>query len=169
MSIAPVHVPTPVHSRPAPSLLPAARPRRHLQSVSLDQSSLAVDFRSGRHDVEFGPQHSSTGDLPDPTAWGTRLVHGLLEVMSGVRPPSQIERCLTLELRERVRRAYATAVRRGARPGRPSRVLRVRVCDAVDGIAEVSAVVYDRGRVRAVAMRLSGCDGRWLLTELEMG
>ena len=92
-----------------------------------------------------------------------------MDVMNGLRPPTQVERCLVLELRERVRRAHAASQRRGSRPARPSRVLRVRVCEPVDGVAEISAVVHDRGRVRAIAMRLSGCDGRWLVTVLQIG
>ena len=43
------------------------------------------------------------------------------------------------------------------------------VADHADGVAEVSAVVHDRGRVRAIAMRLSGVDGRWLVTVLQIG
>lgn len=158
-----------VDIRPAPAMLPPAREPRHLHLVPDAQSVLAVDFRDGGHDREFGPQHSPTADLPDPAAWSTRLLHGLMDVMNGLRPPTQIERCLVLELRERVRRAHAVSQRRGARPTRPSQVLRVRVCEPVDGAVEVSAVVHDRGRVRAIAMRLVGCDGRWLVTVLEIG
>lgn len=156
-------------ARPAPALLPPARGLRHLHLVPTQQSMLAVDFRAGSFEPEFGPQHSSTQDLPDPQTWSHRLVVGLMDVMNGLRPPTQIERCMPLDLRERVRRAHAVSVRRGARPERPSRVLRVRVCNPADGVAEVSAVVFDRGRVRAIALRLSGVDGRWLMTALEIG
>lgn len=155
--------------RPAPSLLPPARSRRHLQVVDDNQPVLAVGFRATEYDPHFGPQRTPSHDLPDPAAWGQRLILGLLETLSGLRPPSQVERWMTLELRERVQRTHAMAVRRGARPASPARVLRVRACEAVEGAAEVSAVVHDRGRVRAAAMRLVACDGRWLLTDLEIG
>ncbi|REF30534.1 Rv3235 family protein [Calidifontibacter indicus] len=158
-----------VDARPAPNLLPPGRERRRLHVVPDAQSVLAVDFQGGGHDPEFGPQHARSSDLPDPAAWSTRLVLALMDVMNGLRPPAQVERALVLDLRERVRRAHAVAQRRGARPTRPSRVLRVRVCENADGVAEVSAVVHDRGRVRAIAMRLSGVDGRWLVTVLQIG
>lgn len=161
--------PTGIDSHPAPRLLPTGREHRRLHLVPDAQSMLAVDFRSGRHDREFGPQHSSTADLPDPIAWSSRMLLGLMEAMNGLRPPTQVERCLALELRDRIHHAHAVSCRRGARSIRPSQVLRVRACTDIDGIAEVSAVVYDRERVRAIAMRLVGCDGRWLVTKLVIG
>ncbi len=171
MSIAALASPgaTGIDSRPAPQLLPTGRPERRLHLVPDQQPVLAVDFRSGGHDREFGPQHSATADLPDPTAWSARMLLGMMEAMNGLRPPSQVERCFALELRDRIHRAHAVACRRGARSIRPSQVLRVRVGTDVDGVAEVSAVVFDRGRVRAIALRLLGCDGRWLVTALEIG
>lgn len=168
MSIATVHHEGPT-MRSAPCLMPPDRPRGHLQLVGEAQRMLAVDFRTGAHDPEFGPQKTSTTALPDAEKWSHRMVLGLLETLAGMRSPTQLERWISLELRERVRRTHATSVRRGARPTHPTRVLRLRVCDDVDGVAEVSAVVHDRGRIRAVALRLVGCDGRWILTELAVG
>lgn len=154
---------------PAGPLLPplAGRPTPRLRLV--DQPALAVDFRTRDEDPLFGPQGTPTAALPDPAAWTHRMLLGFLEVHSGLRPPSQIESCFTLELRERVRRAHTVAIRRGSGRTHPSRVLRIRVCEPADGVAEVSAVVHDRGRVRAVAVRLVGCDGRWRVTLIEMG
>jgi hypothetical protein len=40
------------------------------------------------------------------------------------------------------------------------------VCQPSVGIAEVSVVVDDGRRARALAMRLEGADGRWRCTEL---
>ncbi|MFC6714722.1 Rv3235 family protein [Branchiibius cervicis] len=42
-------------------------------------------------------------------------------------------------------------------------------CEPADGVAEVCLVVQHEGRVRAVAARLSGVDGRWLVTALQIG
>ncbi len=155
--------------QPAPCLLPPTRTSAapHLRLVG--QSELAVDFRTCDEDPEFGPQGTPRAALPDPARWCHRLLVGLLETWSGLRPPGQIEGCFTLELRDRIRRAHTIAVRRGSGRSHPTRVLRIRVCEPVDGVAEVSAVVHDRGRVRAVALRLNGCDGRWRVTVLEMG
>lgn len=155
-------------ARTAPVPLPRPHSRqRHLRAVG--QSTLAVDF--GRHDAgtEFGPQHTATADLPPVREWSHRFLVGLLEALGGVRPATQVERHLTLELREKVHRLHSVAVRRGSRPPHPSRVLKVRARTDVDGVAEVSAVVHHLGRVRAIALRMNGCDGRWRVTVLEMG
>ena len=45
----------------------------------------------------------------------------------------------------------------------------VRVCEPADGVAEACAVVLDGGRVRALAMRLVGMDGRWRIEALQVG
>jgi hypothetical protein len=45
----------------------------------------------------------------------------------------------------------------------------VRVCEPADGVAEASAVVVDGGRVRALAFRLVGLDGRWRVEALQIG
>jgi hypothetical protein len=41
------------------------------------------------------------------------------------------------------------------------------VCEVSDGVAEVSVVIDDGRRARALAMRLEGSDGRWRCTELD--
>ena len=51
----------------------------------------------------------------------------------------------------------------------PLLVSSVRVCEPVDGVAEVSAVVRRGGRAHAVAARLEGIDGRWRCTALQIG
>jgi len=54
-------------------------------------------------------------------------------------------------------------------PVRRAVVRSVHTTEPVPGVVEASAVVVDRGRVRAVALRLEGLDGRWRATALEMG
>ena len=58
---------------------------------------------------------------------------------------------------------------RGRPPPEGRRVRRVRVCEPADGIVEACAVVVSHGRVRALALRLEGLDGRWLVTALTIG
>ena len=38
-----------------------------------------------------------------------------------------------------------------------------------DGVAEVSLVLRRDGRCRAIAFRLTGLDGRWRITALQIG
>jgi hypothetical protein len=47
-------------------------------------------------------------------------------------------------------------------------VRRVQVCDAVDGVAEVAAVLSRRDHVWAVALRLERRQERWFCAHLEV-
>jgi len=133
------------------------------------QDMLAVDFRAAEDEALFGPQHTPSRDLPDPLTWAAHIAQALVEVMSGTRPAPQVIRWTAPEVYSTVARRAAVSARRGVAPGRRAVVRRVRVCEPVDGVVEACAVVVDRGRVRALAMRLTGLDRRWLVTELQVG
>jgi Family of unknown function (DUF6459) len=45
----------------------------------------------------------------------------------------------------------------------------VHGCSPRDGVAEATVVVNDGARIRAVAVRLEGWDGRWRVTALQLG
>lgn len=149
-------------TEPAPSGYVIPPPENYVQGV------LAVDFRRTFEDSYFGPQATTAHDLPDPADWAGRLLRVLLEVGDGTRPAGQLSRWVTAEILDRFTRRGVLARRRLQRQ-RPVRVRTLRVCQPADGVAEVAAVVDHGGRVRAVAARLCGVDGRWLMTALEMG
>lgn len=121
-------------------------------------------------EAEFGPQPTASRDLPAAAEWGRRVVQVVVEVMCGQRPPAQLLRWTSESVYDEVLaqtlprpRPHPTAPRR-----RP-RVSSVRVCEPVDGVAEISAVVRGQHRVQALALRLEGRDGRWQVTALEGG
>ena len=122
------------------------------------------------------PQPTATRNLPDATATSVALVQAVIEVLAGTRPVTQLVRWLAPDVYIGLQRRAVL----GARTQRRDRTLGsgavrrpvvrgVRVCSPADGVAEASAVVLDRGRVRAVAVRLEGLDGRWRATALEIG
>lgn len=134
------------------------------------QGTLAMDFRGVDDDDQlFGPRSTSRHDLPDPEAWARRLITAVLEAMDGLRPGNQLTRWVHPDLRERIERRGILARQRKQRPGGPLVIRTIRVCEPVDGVAEVAAVIGYRARVRALALRMSGIDGRWLITALELG
>lgn len=133
------------------------------------QGSLAVDFRDGSDDSFFGPQATSTPYLPEPRAWARRMVQAVLETYDGSRSADQLTRWVVPEVRERAHRRGQLARRRGRRAHRPPVVRAVLACQPADGVCEVSAVVWVEGRVRALALRMCGVDGRWLITAWELG
>ena len=133
------------------------------------QSCLAVDFRTANEDVYFGPQATLRAQLPEPAAWVRAMTAALLESMSGIRAPQQFARSMTNDLYDALCRRHAVALRRGAGGVRRSVVRRVAICEPADGVVEASIVVHHEGRVRAIALRISGVDGRWLITAFEVG
>lgn len=159
----PAGVPLPTHSEGAAE--------RAASPAPFVQDSLAVDFAAASDDELFGPQPTRAADLPDPRRWAAHIAQGLVEVMHGVRPPSQVMRWTSPEV-------YAVVARRGSRAGRRrtstgaahrTRVLRVHLCEPADDIVEASVVLVDGGRVRALALRLAGRDHRWVVQALQVG
>lgn len=138
------------------------------------QDALAVDFAAASDEQVFGPQRTVSADLPDPARWSAQITHALLEVMTGIRPATQVLRWTTPEVYAVLARRNARVARRIAE-GRAPRtrqrlaVLRVRVCEPVDGVAEAAVVVRHGPRVRAVAIRLVGQDGKWRVSALQVG
>lgn len=112
------------------------------------------------------------GALPAPAPWVARLAPAILEVVAGERPPGQLQRWVTSEIRETLARRGAAALRHPAGKGRPPqcrRVRSVRITEPAPGVIEASAVVIGGVRARAVAMRLEVVRGRWLATAVELG
>lgn len=139
------------------------------------QGTLAISFGRDPHahtvpgdPMGFGPQRTLSDDLPEPEAWVRHMARALVEVMSGARPAPQVIRWTTPEVYSRVARRNAVSSRRTL-VARPAIVLRVRICHPADGVVEACAVVVDDGRVRALAMRLTGVDRRWVVNALQVG
>lgn len=174
---------TPIQISPAPTVRPAAVPlptaQEQLASPGAPtpyvQDALAVDLRTVRDEDVFGVQPSVAEDLPDARRWAAHVGQALVEVMHGARPPAQVLRWTSPEIYTVVARRGALAARRAGlrlRQGegitRRVRVRTARVCHPRDDVAEASLVLLDRARVRALAIRMEGRDGRWVVTALEV-
>lgn len=159
----PVGIPLPTHAE--------GREERLRTATPYVQDALAVDFAAANDEQAFGPQVTRACDLPDPREWTAHIAQGVVEVMHGVRPPSQVMRWTSPEV-------YAAVARRGSRAARRrtsrtsahrTRVIRVHVCEPADDVVEASVVLLDAGRVRALALRLVGRDRRWIVEALQVG
>lgn len=160
---------------PAVSLAEAVRRTREAgdRRPGYVQDALAVDFEAASDAQVFGPQRTASADLPDPREWAARLGQAIIEVMTGVRPAPQVVRWTTPEVYAVVARRGALVARRSAQ-GRTTRrhriqVVRVRVCEPADGVVEAAVVLRHGDRVRAVAMRMVGQDGKWRVSALQVG
>lgn len=132
------------------------------------QDSLALDFYAFPPDY-VDQQLTRRTSRPDPTPVVTALAQALVEVMAGLRPPAQLSRWTSPEVYAVLCRRSTVAMRRGPSSRRPAVVRRVRLQEPADGVVEACAVVIHHDRVRALALRLTGVDRRWVVTELLVG
>ena len=112
-----------------------------------------------------------TGLLPEPKSWAGTFIQAAMEVAGGLRSAGQLVRWTTPEVHAiLVRRGALTArARRGMVTNSKPRVRALIACHPRPGVCEVSAVIAEPERVRAVAFRMEGLHGRWRVTELEIG
>jgi hypothetical protein len=109
-------------------------------------------------------QRTPRESLEEPAPRATVLARALLEALAGDRPLGQLMRWTSPEVFAQLEPLVASSA---ARPWAAT-VRRVLVHEPAPGVAEVTAVV-DRGpRTGAMAFRLEGVDGRWLVTALQI-
>ncbi len=110
--------------------------------------------------------------LPEPKNWASTFVQAAMEVAVGLRPPGQMVRWTTPEIQETLARRGALVARAIRRSGlhltKPA-VRAVLICTPAPRICEATSVITDMERVRAVAFRMEGFQGRWRVTQLEIG
>ncbi|MEP6561918.1 MAG: Rv3235 family protein [Nakamurella sp.] len=124
---------------------------------------VAAGIPSWSSESDIGVRKTSTEQLPSADRSASVLARGLVEVLSGRRPLAQLRVHCAPEV-------YAGLVARPATgPLALPHLLTVRVCEPADGVAEVSAAFRRADRVRALAFRLQGVDGRWRITALQLG
>ncbi|WP_285596498.1 Rv3235 family protein [Kineosporia sp. NBRC 101731] len=131
----------------------------------------AAELPAARSDSAPVALPGSSGLLPEPRPWAAAFIQAAMEVASGLRPPTQLIRWTTPEVHGTlVRRGTLTAraLRNGNGMGTKPRLRALRVCVPKTGVCEVSAVIAEPERVRAVAFRMEGLHGRWRVTEFEM-
>ena len=173
--------PPPVRLRRAPAHRPpeTAASYAELMAASVEpdyvQGSLAVDFRRDcapvaaavHADDDLAPRPTASCDLPDARQWGGRIAQAISEVLAGTRSPAQVVRWTTPEIHAQIARLGGAAARREGMRRTPARraVVRAVRCDQpTDGTAEIAAILDDGRRARALALQLTGLDGRWRVT-----
>ncbi|MCE0534845.1 Rv3235 family protein [Kineosporia rhizophila] len=113
----------------------------------------------------------SSGLLPEPRPWAAAFIQAAMEVACGLRPSTQLVRWTTPDVHGAlVRRGALTAraMRNSAGLSVKPRLRALVLCSPRPGVCEVSAVIAEPQRVRAVAFRMEGLHGRWRVTELQM-
>jgi hypothetical protein len=114
-------------------------------------------------EADIGVRHTASEHLPPAERAASVLARALVEVLSGQRPLSQLRVHCSPEI-------YAGLSHRppAAAMALPH-LLTVRVCEPADGVAEVGVAFRRADRVKALAFRIEGVDGRWRITALQLG
>ncbi len=164
--------PRPLRVRPIPETAPGtiSADEAYAGGPAYRQESLALDFFPPDDDGQFDRRRTRSEQLGDPAPFVAKLAQAIVEVICGQRPAPQLIRHTTPPIYSVLaRRALVSARRESGGTRRGAVVRRVRLCEPVDGVVEACAVVVAHGRVRAIALRLEGLDGRWLVTQLTIG
>jgi hypothetical protein len=166
-------VPRTTPDRPSVKAQPSLNPARPgttpdpVSSGSLGQPILSLTQKIAL--VSRGPADPpATPTRPSAPAWqvARQLCGPLVEVCGGARSASQVARWVAPDILAHLRQRARLSLTSSAPRSSPA-VRRLRTCH-LESAVEVSAVVDDTQRTRAVAMRLEPHRGRWRVTALEL-
>jgi hypothetical protein len=120
-------------------------------------------FEEDEEDDSFEAVKTPRTELDDPLPRAAMLTRALLETVHGIRPLAQLARWVSPDVLAILQSMVAS---RALRPA-PTALRRVLVSEPVAGVAEVTAIVQRGERTEALALRLEGLDGRWVVTALQ--
>jgi len=113
------------------------------------------------YDPEFAPKPTSSTDLPDINELIFQFIHSVVEIWAGRRNASQVQAmCHHL--------IFADLQRKAGQQKLIGRVRKIKVTEPLDGISETTVTIRYGDRLRVVAIRFEGVDGRWLCTALTL-
>jgi len=113
------------------------------------------------YDAEFAPKPTSACDLPDIRQLTFQFIHSVVEIWAGRRTASQVQAmCHHL--------IFADLQRRAGQQKMIGKVRKIKVTEPLDGISETTVTIRYGDKLRVVAIRFEGLDGRWLCTALTL-
>jgi hypothetical protein len=119
-------------------------------------------------DAWVSADRTPSRDLPPARPVVAALAQALVEVIAGLRSVTQLRRDTTPELYGDLVESIDTLRRPGPRRPVSKAVRSLHVQQRPEGVVEACvSVVAGQGRVRALALRLEGHDGRWRCTALD--
>jgi hypothetical protein len=137
--------------KPEPLIQEAKKPRLYLVP-----SNFGEEF-----DAEFAPQPTSASDLPKIEPLILQFIHNAVEIWSGRRSPQQLQQLCHYTVFGELQRMTGSIKELG-------RVRKTRITEPLDGICEATVTIRFGDRLRVVAIRFEGLDGRWLCTYLNL-
>ena len=137
--------------RPAPVAIEVKKPRLYLVP-----STFGEEF-----DAEFAPQPTSASDLPDINPLILQFIYNTLEIWAGKRSPQQLQHLCHYTVFSEIQKMTGSLKEIG-------RVRKTRITEPLDGVCEATVTVRFGDRLRVIAIRFEGLDGRWLCTCLTL-
>jgi hypothetical protein len=113
------------------------------------------------YDAEFAPKPTLACDLPDIRQLTFQFIHNVVEIWAGRRTASQVQAmCHHL--------IFADLQRKAGQQKLVGKIRKIKVTEPLDGISETTVTIRYGDRLRVVAIRFEGLDGRWLCTALTL-
>lgn len=137
--------------KPEPKIQEENKPRLYLVP-----SNFGEEFES-----DFAPQPTSAKDLPPLEPLIHQFTHNAIEIWAGKRSSNQLQQLCHYTVFAELQKMAGTLKEIG-------RVRKTRITQPLDGICEATITVRFGDRLRVVAIRLEGLDGRWLCTCLAL-
>jgi hypothetical protein len=137
------------------------RPELPVPAVQKPRLYLVASTFGEEFDAEFAPKPTSAADLPDIHEMTSQFIHNVVEIWAGRRSASQVQAMCH-------RLIYADLQRKAGQQKLVGRVRKIKITEPLDGIIESTVTVRYDDRLRVVAIRFEGLDGRWLCTALTL-
>ena len=137
--------------KPVPKAVEVKKP-----SLYLVPTTFGEEF-----DPAFAPQPTSASALPALEPLIQQFIHNLVEVWSGRRSALQLQSICHYKLFNEVQKSAGSLKEVG-------RIRKFRITQPLDGVCEATVTVRFGERLRVVAIRFEGLDGRWLCTSLSL-
>lgn len=137
--------------KPEPVIQEVKKPRLYL---------VPTDFGE-EFDSEFAPQPTSASDLPNIEPLILQFIYNAVEIWAGRRSAQQLQQFCHYTVFSEVQRMAGSLKEVG-------RVRKTRITQPLDGVCEATVTVRFGDRLRVVAIRFEGLDGRWLCTCLSL-
>lgn len=137
------------------------------------QDELPLAWPLDRRGAAAAGQLASYPPLPLPSGvvrpepFVANLARLLADVLVGARPISQLSRCASLDLTQKLGRRALLRRQQGKLPGGPTRVSSTSTMVVGPAAAQAVMVFLDGTRAHGAALRLEFRHNRWLLTDVE--
>ena len=136
-----------------PNPLPAFKQEPYLYKIS---SLYGEEF-----DPDFAPVPTPSSALPNLLIWNRTILLSVLEIWAGKRSPNQLARWCQSQIYQELLRSVGSQVEIG-------KIRKIYIQEPLDGLCEVVATIRFGTRLKSIAMRVEGVDGRWLCTQLKL-